>query len=124
MGLVSAATDGWTALRWAVLKRDGGCVAARMGAPGGCVNAMGWSIRSDDVMQMELDHVKEQPHVGAPIVKRTDRHSYKAPDDEAHLVAICSFHHRGGIGGATFATSNRPALREYLAGLYPQVWKA
>ncbi len=68
---------------------------------------------------IELDHVKDQPSVGAPIVRRTDRHSYKAPDDEAHLVVACHGAHHGGL-----ATSHegREFERAWLAALYPDVW--
>lgn len=128
MGLVTAATDGWTDLRWLVLRRDGGCVARQVDKVGievatdECQNANGWPMLWDDVFQLELDHVKEQPNVGAVVKKRLAKGSTKAPDDEAHLVAICPWHHRGGKAGATWATSHRPALRKMLARLYPEVW--
>jgi hypothetical protein len=61
---------------------------------------------------LQLDHVKDQPHVGAPIVKRgPDRkRRYRAPSDVAHLVTICAHHHLDG-----WATSHRPELRDYLS---------
>jgi hypothetical protein len=109
--VITAETDGWTALRWAVLTRDGECLAAKLGAPDGCQNKFGWDQRSDDLTQLELDHIKEQAMMGR-----------KAPDDEAHLVSMCAWHHRLGLAGATWATSHRRELRAYLAQRYPQVW--
>ena len=85
----------------AVLSRDGGCVAVKLGAsPAGCRSPL------------TLDHVKDQPNVGDPIVKRgkARRHSYRAPSDEAHLVAMCAGHHLEN----GWATSHRPELRAYL----------
>lgn len=85
----------------AVLLRDGGCVAVRLGAsPLDCRG------------RLTLDHVKDKPHVGDPIVKRGPdrRHRYRAPSDEAHLVALCANHHIG----SPWATSHRPELRDYL----------
>lgn len=84
----------------AVLTRDKGCVAVALGAsPADCRG------------RLTLDHVKDQPHVGDPLIKRADRHSYRAPSDERHLVSVCAAHHLEN----GWATSHRPALREYLA---------
>jgi hypothetical protein len=70
-----------------VMTRDGyTCIAARLGAPDVCSGGL------------TLDHVKDQPMMGK-----------RAPSDPAHLVVICYHHHLDG-----WATSNRPALREYL----------
>ena len=88
----------------AVLTRDQGCIAVRLGAdPAGCRSPL------------TLDHVKDQPNVGDPIVKRgkARRHSYRAPSDAAHLVSICAGHHLDN----GWATSHRPELRLYLASV-------
>lgn len=87
-------------VRLFVLARDGGCVAVKLGeSPADCRSPL------------TLDHVRDQPKVGDPIVKRgPDRkHRYRAPSDPAHLATVCSFHHLEG-----WATSHRPELRAYL----------
>lgn len=73
----------------AVLRRDGGCIAARLGAPTVCRG------------RMTLDHVKDQPMMGK-----------RAPSDLAHLVSLCYHHHLDG-----WATSHRPELRAYLGDI-------
>jgi len=62
--------------------------------------------------RLQLDHVKSQPHVGAPVEKRGKRrrHRYRAPSDPAHLVAVCAHHHLDG-----WATSHRGAIRDWLS---------
>lgn len=73
----------------AVLERDGGCIAVRLGAdPAGCAG------------RLTLDHVKDQPRMGK-----------RAASDAQHLVAICRGHHID----TPWATSHRPQLRAYLA---------
>jgi hypothetical protein len=71
--------------------------------------------------EVELDHVKEPMGIGEPIVRRTDRHSYKAPDDTAHLVTACYAAHHLGL-----ATSHegRDYERLWLAAWYPTTWRA
>lgn len=72
----------------AVLERDGGCLAVKLGAdPRDCAG------------RLTLDHVKDQPRMGK-----------RAPSDVRHLVAICRGHHID----TGWATSHRPELREYL----------
>jgi hypothetical protein len=79
---------------------DDGCVAVLLGAdPGACGG------------RLTLDHVKDQPAVGAPRVKRADKHRYRAPSDKHHLVSMCANHHLEN----GWATSHRPELRAYLA---------
>lgn len=141
MTILSAEVDGWPTVYRAVLSRDRACIFApasqlpawmlderRVGIPGHvCRGRNGREIdwgrttaaRGATYGDVELDHVKEQPAIGAPIVKRKDRHSYKAPDDEAHLVTACYYAHHGGL-----ATSHRGREyeREWLAARYPQVW--
>ena len=61
--------------------------------------------------RLTFDHVKDQPLVGDPVVKRgpTRRRRYRAPSDADHLVAICVRHHLYG-----WATAHRPQIREWL----------
>lgn len=87
------------ALREAVLRRDRGCVARKLKAPGSCTTRFGWPAGLDT---LELDHVREQPMMGK-----------RAPSDMGHLVSLCWFHHQG----SGWATANRPLLREYLASV-------
>ena len=76
-------------VRLAVLERDGGCVAVRLGeSPADCGG------------RLTLDHVKDQPRMGR-----------RAPSDAAHLVTLCEAHHLW----SGWATSHRAALRTYLA---------
>ena len=90
-------------LRLYVFARDGGCVAVSVGEqdPATCGGPL------------QADHVKDQPKVGDPIVKRGPerRHRYRAPSDARHLVAVCRQHHIDG----GWATAHRPLLRDYLA---------
>jgi len=57
--------------------------------------------------RLTVDHVKDRPHVGDPIVKRKRR---RAPSDLEHLATVCVHHHLDG-----WATSHRPDLRTYIA---------
>jgi hypothetical protein len=81
--------------RLAVLARDGGCVAVRLGAdPAGCAG------------RLTLDHIHEQMGVG----KR------RAKSDPAHLVTLCEGHTEAGArAGYQWNTAHRPALRAYLS---------
>lgn len=72
----------------AVIQRDGGCVAPRLG--GSFMDCGG---------RTTLDHVKDEPRMGV-----------RAPSDMAHLVTLCEQHHLW----TSWATSHRPELREYL----------
>jgi hypothetical protein len=83
-----------------VLSRDGGCVAAALGAPDLCKDVWGNTIRWHDRDRMTLDHVQSG---GGRMGKR-------APSDEGHLVTLCAHHHLNG-----WATGHRPLLRAYLA---------
>lgn len=84
------------ALRLAVLERDAGCVAVRLGAdPAGCAG------------RLTLEHVKDQ-----------SRMARRAPSDLRHLVALCEGHTEAGAkAGYQWNTDrvNRARLREYLA---------
>jgi hypothetical protein len=53
--------------------------------------------------RLQLDHVKDQPRMGK-----------RAPSDARHLISVCAFHHLEG-----WATSHRPAIREYLREVEP-----
>lgn len=77
--------------RLAVLLRDGGCLAVRIGHqdPADCAGPL------------TLDHVKDAPRMGK-----------RAPSDAAHLASVCRGHHID----TGWATANRPLLREYLRG--------
>ena len=72
----------------AVIQRDGGCVAPRLG--GSFMDCGG---------RTTLDHVKDEARMGV-----------RAPSDMAHLVTLCEQHHLW----TGWATSHRPELREYL----------
>lgn len=107
--VLTAERDGWAAVRNQVLARDRGCIFRDRGY-GECAGPT------------DLDHVKEQPQIGGlQIKKRADKHSYKAPDDEAHLVSVCAAHHRGERQVAT-SKEGRQFERDYLAERYPEVW--
>lgn len=70
-----------------------------MGAPDGCTGPL------------EFDHVKER--LGA---------AFKAPNDEAHGITVCSWHHRHSRSWRSDSKANRTLIREYLRRLYPAVW--
>lgn len=128
VALVNAKEHGWEVLRLRVFSRDGGCIAVQKDiagknvAPDPCRDKHGRVVGFSDRGALTLDHVKEQPAIGTlQIKKREDRHSYKAPDDEAHLVTVCWGHH---IGAWSWATSNRDVERKWLRQQYPDVWGA
>jgi len=92
----------------AVVARDGGCVAPRLGATDPCRDTWGTLPTGEEREKavsghysgwLTVDHVKDQPRMGK-----------RAPSDMAHLVTLCWRHHLGG-----WATAHRPELREYLA---------
>ena len=77
----------------AVLRRDfRGCVAQRI-----AIVTLSRIDACDG--RVTLDHVRDEPMMGK-----------RAPSDPQHLVTLCWHHHLDG-----WATSNRPALRAYLA---------
>lgn len=106
-------SDGWTAVRWAVLNRDGGCIAVQPRVFGDdvardqCRGTHGWLIPWDSAFQLEIDHV-------------TDFGGIRR-DDEAHLVAVCPVHHRGS-GWRIDTKERRAVLRDHLRRLYPAAW--
>ena len=112
----TVAEDGWPAVRMAVFQRDGGCIANR-------ADIFGKDVAQDhcrnnyarpliDAMECEFDHVKEQQAMGI-----------KAPDDEAHGVAACAWHHRLSQAWRSDSAAHRGLIRRYLARLYPAVWQ-
>lgn len=73
----------------AVLTRDAGCVAVKLGAsPSTCRG------------RLTLDHVRDHAAMGGR----------RAPSDERHLVSVCHAHHLEN----GWVTSHKPELREYL----------
>lgn len=82
----------------AVLRRDGGCVAAILDPFHVCRDAWGMPHRWDSLRLLTVDHVKDEPRMGV-----------RAPSDPAHLVAMC---HGGNLW---WAPTHRPDERAYLA---------
>lgn len=97
MELITAEKDGWTWLRETVFRRDGGCVGPSLGAPDGCTGPL------------EFDHVREK--IGGERL-----------DDEAHGITVCAWHHRHSRQWRSDSKVNRSTIREYLRGVYPEVW--
>lgn len=88
------------AIREAVLRRDGRCVAAILDPGHACRTQWGVVLDSHDLGAMTLDHI--QSGYG--------RMGLRAPSDLAHLVTLCA----GAHLLTSWATSHRPALRNYL----------
>lgn len=86
-------------LREAVLRRDGLCVAVKLGFVHTCRDQWGNPHRADDLDKLTLDHVH---HGYASLGKR-------APSDLDHLLSLCWFSHLLG-----WATANRSSERAYL----------
>jgi hypothetical protein len=84
-----------------VLLRDGGCVAAVLDPDHYCTDQWGNQIPWKHLEQMTLDHVQSE----------YGRMGKRAPSDLDHLVTLCP----GAHLRTHWATSHRPALREYLA---------
>jgi hypothetical protein len=93
-------------LRGLVIARDGGCSARVIDHDAGFCRRMADHeiVSARDERYLELDHVNEEP-------------GGQRPTDEAHLVALCQFHHRGG-----WRDANKEEVRDYLANLYPKEW--
>jgi hypothetical protein len=94
-------TDGVSpALANAVLARDRGCVAPRLG--GSIMDCWG---------RPRIEHVKTAPRMGVRAEPRLDR-----------LVTLCEGHTEAGMrAGFVWCTNaeNRALMRTYLLGLYP-----
>jgi hypothetical protein len=88
------------ALALAVLTRDGGCMAPRLG--GSAMDCRG---------RNRIEHVKRDPRMGVRAEARLDR-----------LVTVCEGHSEPGMKqGYVWCTDrkNRQAMRDYLLALYP-----
>jgi len=88
-------------LALAVLRRDEGCIAPRLG--GSAMDCWG---------RNGIEHVKAEPRMGKRAEPRLDR-----------LVTLCDGHREPGArAGYCWATTreNRNAMREYLRDLYPE----
>lgn len=115
--MLTVRNDGWVQVRSAVFKRDVGCVATQWRifgnniAPDMCRSRWGTPIEWDDWSELEFDHVKENLEA-----------SNKAPDDEAHGVAVCPWHHRLSQVWRSDSKFHRERLRDWLAKAYPEVW--
>jgi hypothetical protein len=98
--MVSAMRDRVTPeVALAVLRRDNGCVAPRLG--GTFMDCWG---------RNRLEHVQEGG----------GRMGRRAPSDAGHLVTLCEGHCEPGMkAGYVWATdkANRQAMREYLASV-------
>lgn len=119
MEVLTAETHGWPAVRRATFSRDRGCVAVQSRiygddvAPDLCRNQYGQAVRWDDPTQLEWDHVKESQAMGV-----------KAPDDSAHGVMVCAWHHRLSNRWRIDSWVHRQKIRDWLRSHYPGVWDA
>jgi len=91
------------AIREAVLRRDSLCVAWIIDKGHICRDQWGREHFPSRLDLMTLDHVQEG----------YGRMGVRAPSDPAHLVTLCW----GAHLLTSWATSHRPELREYLAGV-------
>lgn len=86
-----------------VFRRDGGCVAPRLGGS------------SNDCWGRDrIEHVKRHPRMGV-----------RAESIPSRLVTLCEGHTEPGArAGYVWCTDkkNREAMRSYLAALYPEEW--
>jgi hypothetical protein len=89
------------AVRWAVMRRDGGCVLARFDAPHVCHDRWGNEHPPTDVRRLTVEHVKDDLRMGV-----------RAPSDLGHLVAMC---YSGNVDVPS--KRDRENIREYLHGL-------
>jgi hypothetical protein len=88
-------------LRDAVLRRDGCCVLLRLDPKHLCRTVWGEYHDPRDLSLLTVEHVKTEPMMGR-----------KAPDDLAHLVAMCGF-----ANVAVPSKATRDAIRDYLRGV-------
>ncbi len=98
--------------RDAVYRRDQGCVANILGAADTCRDQWGTPL----ILQgrytpalLELDHIREYAMVGK-----------RGKSEPRWMVLLCPWHHR--LGNPPWATSNREAIRDYLARTGESVW--
>lgn len=88
-------------LALAVLRRDEGCMAPRLG--GSAMDCWG---------RNGIEHVKVEPRMGKRAEPRLDR-----------LVTLCDGHREPGMrAGYVWCTqkANREAMRAYLRAMYPE----
>lgn len=115
--LTTEQKDGWPRLKLVVAARDGGCLATHRGvfgddvAPDMCRDARGYLMTSTDYFRLEFDHVKEQQAM-----------ALRAPNDEAHGIAVCPWHHRLSREWRSDTAAHRAVIRDYLRRLYPREW--
>jgi len=86
------------ALRRAVLERDGCCVLLRIDPFHHCRDVWGQYHDPRDLDKLTIEHVKDELMMGR-----------KAPDDLAHLVALCGY-----ANVAVPSKAQRAVMREYL----------
>jgi len=92
------------ALRRFILVRDRRCVAAIRDPAHVCRDRWGQVHAPDDLDRLTIEHVKDQPRMGK-----------RAPDDPAHMVALCW---ASNVGVPSKAL--RQWMREYLAEVAPK----
>lgn len=95
--LTADGPGGWPLLRLTVFNRDMGCIVPYVD-PDNDRPCKGMPT---------LDHVPERGRNGLGM---------KAPDDEAHLVTVCTYHHTGQL----WPERHRDLERAYLARWWPQ----
>lgn len=93
---MSVESHGWEALRRKVFNRDMGCIVPTVDPRNG------YPCKG----MPTLDHVPE---------RGKNALGTKAPDDEAHLVVICTYHHTG----RNWPEGHREQERAYLAKWWP-----
>jgi hypothetical protein len=89
-------------LRAEVLRRDGSCILSRIEPGHVCSDVWGNEHRADDLDRLTCEHV----HTEGSMMGR------KAPDDLAHLVAMCGF-----ANVAVPSRVIRDQIRDYLRGV-------
>lgn len=89
----------WEALRRKVFNRDMGCIVPTVDR-GESTPCKGMPT---------LDHVPERGKNGLGM---------KAPDDEAHLVTVCMYHHTGRLWPETHRELERAYLARWWPGLH------
>ena len=88
-------------LRRAVLERDGCCILLRLDPKHLCRTVWGEYHDPRDLSLLTVEHVKSEPMMGR-----------KAPDDLAHLVAMCGY-----ANVAVPSRVIRDQIRAYLHGV-------
>lgn len=83
----------------AVLKRDGGCLMAKIEQGHVCRDRWGVPHAPDRLELLSLEHVKDDSMMGR-----------RAPSDMSHLVALC---HGANVGVPS--KEQRDSFRSYLA---------